>query len=252
MSRLIKSTWIVLLLAGLLAACAAPATAVPTSAPVQPAPATAQPEPTQPALAPTAVPSIPGEQVAISVAADNETFNATVTGNGEIGVILADTFGYNPLRWLPLIEALDSNENLRMVTFAYRDEDATPNQDTRAVFDYLRAEGIDKIICVGAGYGSRACGYLQNEAEIIGMVLITVDQPSKIEGDFPKLFLTADTDSVTPAAVTQRVYEQSTEPKEFKSYVAGVHGPALFANTDVGPQVLADVTDFINGIVNGQ
>ena len=252
MSRLIKSTWFVLLLAGLLAACAAPTTAVPTTAPVQPAPATAQPEPTQPALAPTSVSSIPGEQVTISVAEDNETFNATVTGNGEIGVILADTFGYNPLRWLPLIDALDDNENLRMVTFTYRDEDATPNQDTRAVFDYLRAEGIDKILCVGSGYGSRACGYLQEEPEIIGMVMITVDQPPKIEGDFPKLFLTAETDSITPAAVTQRVYEQSTEPKEFKSYAAGVHGPALFAKADVGPQVLADITDFINRIVQGQ
>ena len=249
MSRLIKSTWFTLLLAGMLAACVAPATAVPTSAPVQPTPTTVQLEPTQPALTPTAVASIPGEQVVISVAEDNETFNATVTGNGEIGVILADTFGYNPLRWLPLIEALDENENLRMVTFAYRDEDATPNQDTRAVFDYLRAEGIDKIICVGTGYGSRACGYLQNEPEIIGMMLITVDQPN-IEGDFPKLFLTADTDSITPAAVTQRVYEQSTEPKEFKSYASGRHGSGLFADPNIGPQVLTDITDFISGIVN--
>ena len=249
MSHMTRSTWFVLLIAGLLVACAAP---TPTLSPtLAPAPTT-QPEPTQPVTAATSIPSIPGDQVAISVAEDNETFNATVTGNGEIGVILADTFGYNPLRWLPLIEALEGNEHLRMVTFTYRDEDATPNQDTRAVFDYLRAEGIDKIICVGAGYGSRACGYLQNEPEIIGMVLITVDQPSKIEGDFPKLFLTADTDSVTPAAVTQRVYEQSIEPKEFKSYAASVHGPALFSKEDVGPQVLADVTDFINTVVSGQ
>lgn len=251
MPRLIKSTWFVLLLATLLAACAAPATAVPTSVPVQPTPTTTQPEPTQLALTPTAVASILGEQAVISVAEDNETFNATVTGNGEIGVILADTFGYNPLRWLPLIDALDENENLRMVTFAYRDEDATPNQDTRAVFDYLRAEGIDKIICVGSGYGSRACGYLQNEPEIVGMVLITVDQPN-IEGDFPKLFLTADTDSVTPAAVTQRVYEQSTEPKEYKSYASGRHGTGLFADPEVGSQVLADITAFINKIVSSQ
>ena len=252
MSRLLKSTCFVLLLAALLAACAAPATSLPTTEPVQPVHATAQPEPTQPVPTVTPEPSIPGEQVVISVTADNETFNATVTGNGEIGVILADTFGYNPLRWLPLIDALEGNEHLRMVSFTYRDEDATPNQDTRAVFEYLRAEGIDKIICVGSGYGSRACGYLQSEPEIAGMVLITVDQPSKIEGDFPKLFLTADTDSITPAAVTQRVYEQSTEPKEFKSYTAGVHGPALFAKADVGPQVLADITDFINQLVGTQ
>ena len=246
-----KSIFFVLSLTVLLTGCAAPTPTATTPATVQPAPATAQPEPTQPTLAQTAVPSIPGEQVSISVAEDNETFSATVTGKGEIGVILADTFGYNPLRWLPLIDALDGNEHLRMVTFAYRDEDATPNQDTRAVFDYLRAEGIDKIICVGAGYGSRACGYLQNEPEIIGMVIITVDQP-KIEADFPKLFLTADTDSVTPAAVTQRIYEQSTEPKEFKLYESGRHGNSLFTDPEVGSQVLADITDFINGIVQGQ
>jgi hypothetical protein len=198
------------------------------------------------------VPSIPGEQIDIPSGDGDETINATITGNGEIGVILADTFGYNPLRWLPLINALEGNENLRMVTFTYRDEDATPNQDTRAVFDYLRAEGIDKILCVGSGYGSRACGYLQDEPEMIGMVMITVDQPPSIEGDFPKLFLTAETDSITPAAVTQRVFEQSSEPKSFKLYAAGVHGPALFANADVGSQVLADITDFINGIVNSQ
>jgi hypothetical protein len=249
MSPNIRSLFVIVFVMGLLAGCAAPApTLEPTSSP---APAT-QPEPTQPVIAPTSTPGILGEQVAIPVVEDNETFNATVTGNGEIGVILADTFGYNPLRWLPLIEALEGNEHLRMVTFAYRDEDATPNQDTRAVFDYLRTEGIDKIICVGAGYGSRGCGYLQNEPEIIGMVLMVIDQPAKIEGDFPKLFLTADTDSVIPAAVTQRVYEQSTVPKEFKSYAAGVHGPALFAKDDVGPQVLADITSFINGIVNSQ
>ena len=130
-------------------------------------------------------------------------------------------------------------------------KEAKRNQDTRTVFDYLRAEGIDKIICVGSGYGSRACGHLQNEPEIIGMVLITVDQP-KIEGDFPKLFSTADTDSVTPAAVTQRVYEQSTEPKEFKLYASGRHSNSLFTDPEVGSQVLADITNFINRIVNGQ
>ena len=252
MPRLIKFTSFVLLLTGLLAACAAPATEVATSAPVQPAPATAQPEPTQPAPSATSVPSIPGEQVAIPVVADNETFTATVTGNGQIGIILADTGGYKPWRWLPLIDALDGNEHLRMVTFAYRNEDATPNQDTRAVFDYLRAEGIDKIICVGAGYGSGACGFLQNEPEIIGMVFFASHLIPDIEADFPKLFLAADSDPIAPSGIIQRAYEQAAEPKIFKTYTAGVHGPALFAKADVGPQVLADVTDFINGIASGQ
>jgi hypothetical protein len=249
MSHMTGSTWFVVLIAGLLVACAAP---TPTPAPtLTPAP-TNQPEPTQPVTAATLLPSIPGEQVAILVVEDNETFNATVTGNGEIGVIFADTIGYNPLRWLPLMEALDGYENLRMVTFAYRNEDATPNQDTRAVFDYLHAEGLDKIICVGAGYGSGACGYLQTEPEIIGMVFFASIHIPNIDADFPKLFLTADAEPFGMTGPTQQAYERSAEPKTLKIYAAGVHGPALFAKADVGPQVLADVTDFINTIVSGQ
>ena len=250
MPRLIKSTWFVLVLAGLLVTCAAPATTVPTSPPAQPAPTTAQPEPSQSVPTATSVPSIPGEQVAISVAADNETFDAMVTGTGETGVILANTIGNDPVRWLPLIDALDGNENLRVVTFAYRNEDATPNQDTRAVFDYLRAEGIDKIICVGAGYGSAACSYLETEPEIIGIVVFAIPGMVAIETDFPKLFITPDAGNYT--GIAQRAYEESAEPKIFKSYAASVDGTALFFKADVGPQVLADITGFINGIVSGQ
>ena len=248
MSKMIRFTWLVLLAAGLLAACAAPQAALtPTSVP-----ATAtQPEPTQPASTPTGVPGIPGEQVAIPVPEDNETFPATVTGQGEIGVILADTFGYDPARWLPLVEALAGNETLRVVTFAYRDEDATPNQDTRAVFDYLRAEGIDRILCVGAGYGARACGFLQDEPEMTGLVLMAIDNPA-IDAGIPKLFLTADADPIGLAGSTERVFNQSAEPKEFKTYPAGVHGPALFRMEGVGPQALADITGFIDRIVTGQ
>ena len=234
----------------LLVGCAAP---VPTTVATIELPTSTSLPPTEAIPAETVTLGISGVQVSIPVGENNESFNATITGNGEIAIILGNTVGNDPLRWAPLVDALSGNENVRIVTFAYRSEATdTSNSDTRAVFDYLRAKGIDRILCVGAGYGSRACGYLQNEPEIIGMVLITVDQPSKIEGDFPKLFLTADTDSVTPAAVIQRVYEPSNEPKEFKSYASGRHGNSLFTDPEVGSQVLADATDFINGIVSSQ
>ena len=244
MSHFIKSLFVIFLLTG----CAA---ATPTAtAPEIVSTETSLP-PTEAVPAATATLGISGIQVSVPVLEDNESFNATITGNGEIAIILGNTVGNDPLRWAPLVAALESNENLRIVTFAYRSEATdTSNPDTRAVFDYLRTEGITKIICVGSGYGSSACGYLQNEPEIIGMVIITVDHISKIEAGFPKLFLTADTDSVIPAAVTQRIYEQSTEPKAFKSYESGRHGTGLFTDPNVGSQVLADITDFINEVVS--
>jgi hypothetical protein len=70
-----------------------------------------------------------------------------------------------------------------------------------------------------------------------------------IDSDFPKLFLTADTDPLGMAGSTERVYDQSAEPKVFKTYPASVHGEALFSQEDVGPQVLADITSFINEIL---
>ncbi|HZM25108.1 MAG TPA: hypothetical protein VFC02_25385 [Anaerolineales bacterium] len=241
-----RSTLFALLLAGLLVACAAPA---PTSAPAP----TTQPEPTQPAPVSTSVPVIPGEQVVIPSGEGNEMISATVTGNGEVSVILANTSGYDSLKWLPLIDVLKNNENLRMITFAYRNEDGTTVEDTHAVIDYLRAEGIEKIICIGGGtYGTNACAAMKAEPEIIGMVLFPSFNISAIEATFPKLFLTGETDPIADAVSLKRTYDQSAEPKAFKSYAADRHAAGLFTHPTVGPQLLADITDFINEVISSQ
>ena len=82
------------------------------------------------------------------------------------------------------------------------------------------------------------------------MVFFPGDNLLPIEADLPKLFVTADADAGGLAGSLQQAYEHSAEPKTFKSYAAD--GPAIFLKADVGPQVLADITDFINGIVSGQ
>ena len=262
MPRVIRPTLFALLVANLVVGCATPtliqSTSVPTQpAPIRPAPTPTQPEPIQPAptqSAPTSTSTlgILGVQVSIPVGEGTETLNATITGNGDVAIIIANSLGNDPSRWAPLVEALGSNANLRIVTFAYRsDNEDTHVTDTIAVFDYLRAERIGKIICIGAGFGSTACAGLQKKPEIIGMVFFATNA-SAIDANFPKLFLTADADPFGLAGSTERAYQQSAEPKIFKSYVAGVHGVALFSKADVGPQVLADVTEFINGIVSGQ
>ena len=240
MSHNIRSLFSLVFVGGLLAGCAAPATIPSTST---------QSPPTQ--TLPTSTPALVTQQVAISAGEDNETIRATITGNGEIAIIISDS-GTGPIsEWAPLVDALEMNKNLRIVTFAYRDISSTGSKDIAAVLDYLRAEGIKKTVCVGAGIGSRFCTNLQKEPDIIGMVLIATDGLA-IDSVFPKLFLTADVDPLGMAGSTERVYNQSAEPKSFKTYAADVYGPALFAKADVGPQVLADITSFINGIVNGQ
>ena len=248
MLPMIRSTWIALLIAGWLAACAAPA---PTLSPTSAAAPTTQPELTQPVMTPTSTRGIPSEQVLIPSGEGNETISATVTGTGETAIIIADTGLDTYSQWAPLVEALKTNTDLRIVTFAYRDITSTGFEDLTAVLDYVRAEGIQKIVCVGAGIGSRFCTNLQKEPDLIGMVLIGTDGLA-IDSDFPKLFLTADADPLGMAGSTERVYNQSAEPKVFKTYPANAHGPALFLQEEVGPQVLADITSFINESVSGQ
>jgi len=240
MSQNIRSLFLLVFVGGLLAGCAAPATTPPTPT---------QSPPTQ--ALPTSTPALVTQQVAISAGEDNETINATVTGTGEIAILIADSGTGTISEWAPLVDTLKTNKNLRIVTFAYRDITSTGTKDITAVLDYLRAEGIQKTVCVGAGIGSRFCTNLQQEPDVIGMVLIGADGLA-IDSDFPKLFITADADPLGMAGSTERVYNQSAEPKSFKSYAASVSGPALFAKADVGPQVLAEITSFIDGIVNEQ
>ncbi len=235
----IKSILFVLLLIGLLVACAAPATPVATL------------EPTPIPVVATAIPDIPVTQVSIPTGElGDETIKATITGNGNIAVIVhkhrndTDTTSL----WTPLVDSLSANEKLRIVTYTLRNYD-TALTDGRLVLEYLRAEGITRIICISAGIG-KVCTDLQQEPELIGMVKFPGDNLAPIESDFPKLFVAAETDQF--AVSLQQAYDDSAEPKTFKSYAVIADGPEIFSKADVGPQAIADITDFINGIVNGQ
>ena len=240
----IKPMLFVLLLASLLVACATPATAVPTYVPI----------------VATAVPAIPVNQITIPVGEGEEDVKATIIGNGDIAVVMHKTIYDTDTmsRWTPLIDSLSANEKLRMVLYTLRNvagsdihDASSPDKDSNAVFDYLRSEGINKIICISAGLPS-VCADLQNEPEMIGLVAFPPEYVVSIEAGFPKLFITAETEPNGWSGNLQQTYENSAEPKTFKSYPVAVAGPVIFINADVGPQALADVTDFINGIVNSQ
>jgi hypothetical protein len=193
---------------------------------------------------------IPGIQVDIHV--DTETFPATITDAGNVGIILTNTESNDPLIWLPLVKALEGSENLKVVIFAFRDSHGTSTVDTRAVFDYLRAEGIDRMICIGSYYGAGACADLRTEPEIVGMVFFPSPIIPKIEEDFPKLFMAGDADPLGYVGPLQRAYNQAAEPKALKMYESGRHGPALFGDPEIGAQALADIAAFIDTIVSGQ
>jgi len=159
--------------------------------------------------------------------------------------------------WQPLVNTLATNEKLRIVRYSYRHlrDLRIMGEDTLTVYDYLKAQGANKIIAVCSGYGAHPClSDLSKEPEIIGMVLISMDGGPLMTG-FPKLFLTADKAGDGGAGITKSAYDHSDEPKTFKSYPSDMYGAMLFYtpnNPNVSSQALADIADFIDGIVNGQ
>jgi hypothetical protein len=244
MARFVKSLFVVLFLAG----CAAPAATA--TAPVIISTATSLP-PTEAPPAATSTPGISGVQVSIPVEQDNEMFNATVTGNGAVAVILGHAVN-EAASLVPLVEALSNIKNVSIVTFAYRDVESTISEDTRAVFDYLRAEGQNRIICITYGFG-QTCGALQNEPEIVGMVFYDSIYIPVMEADFPKLFLASDPGSpFVSVGQVQLEYDRAAEPKIFKTYESGRFGLGVFTDPKAGPQLMADIADFIHDIVSGQ
>ena len=242
----VRILFLVVFIMSLLVGCAAPA---PTTVATIELPTSTSLPPTEVMPAATATPGISGEQISITVEGGNEMFDARVTGDGEVAIILGH--GINDSASLvPLVEALSNNKNVRLVTFGYRDVEATVSEDTRAVFDYLRAQGQNRIICFAYGFG-QTCGALQHEPEVVGMVFYDSAFVPAIEEDFPKLFLASDPGStfVTVSEI-QREYDQAAEPKVFKTYQSGRFGLGVFTDPNTGPQLLADITDFINEVVS--
>jgi hypothetical protein len=249
----------VICIALLLSSCATPAPTeavhAPTPKEVSPTEVISQPAitsmPTAKPPVATPFPDLPSTEVSIPASENNESIKAFVTGNGSIPVIIVPNAEDDISTWKPLVNALASNEKLKVVIFSYRDYLSTMGKDTIAVYGYLQAQGASTIIPVCAGVGTRPCviDLLKNGSEIKGMVLMDMDT-GPVNTSFPKFFITGDGNDYS--GVTKQDYEHSDEPKTLKVYPPGVNGSALFSYPDVGPQVLKDITEFVNGIANGQ
>ena len=192
---------------------------------------------------PAPVPS--GSEIIFDESGENE-FAGTLYGEGETAILLANMSIGGEKQWDPFVAAVDK-QKFTTITFNYRNiNDVGP--DMELILGRLKEAGFERVICMGASLGTRACSIIALEPGIAGLVLIagSVHHASVAEANYPKLFISGARDRW--AFNIQRGYEQAAEPKELVLFEDNsAHGTDLFLSND-GEHFLSLLIDFVNGL----
>ena len=126
--------------------------------------------------------------------------------------------------------------------------------DTRAAIDFVREQGAEKVILVGASLGGVASAKLAIESQASGLVVLASPpsipqwgleiQPTDLDIDIPKLFITGENDNTVSADETRTLYDMASEPKEWQTYPGSAHGTDLFQG-ESGPELQNRILAFI-------
>jgi hypothetical protein len=195
--------------------------------------------PTQPVPPPT------GKEIIFDGSGDKK-FAGTAYGEGETVILLANMSIGGAQQWDPFVAAVDK-QKFTTVTFDYRNINKI-GQDLDSILGWLRAEGFDRLVCMGASLGSRACNTIAREPEVVGLISIAgpVHHASVAEATYPKLFISGALDRW--AFEIQRGYEQAAEPKELVLFEDNpAHGTDLFSSAD-GEPFLILLINFVNSV----
>jgi pimeloyl-ACP methyl ester carboxylesterase len=151
-------------------------------------------------------------------------------------------------QWNPFVAAVDP-QLFTTITFNYRNiNDVTP--DMNVILDWLRKEGFERVICIGASLGTRACNHIALQPEMVGMVLVAgaVHHATVAEAAYPKLFIAGALDRWS--FDIKNGYEKASEPKELVLFENNdIHGTDLFYSQD-GAQFLSLLIDFVSKLGN--
>ena len=226
----------------------------------------APPTPLQPipTSAPTAAPSADPQPVTF-ITPDGATLDGELRGAGNTAVIFS-VMGNCKQGWTELAEDV-AQKGMLSLTYVWRG--CRPNgtvddeliqkfvDDTRGAINFVREQGATQIILVGASLGGCASAKLLVESGAAGLIVLA--SPSEIsqwgfqidvadlQTGAPKLFITAENDSVVEMSATRALHDLSAEPKEWQTYPGQAHGTDLF-ETDNKDAVKQKIIDFIIGI----
>jgi hypothetical protein len=222
-----------------LVSCMASTPAV-TPTPTPPPTATAQP---------TATPGLPPGDFFLMDHGSNLAFKATLRGQGDLVVVMANQGNNDTYSWDGLARKL-VEKGFVAVNFTYTVPDmGIASTELDQVIDYLVQKGkYQHIVCIGGSMGGTACGTVAQRPEIVGIALLAGgDSPDLSGAKYPKLFVTGENDTCC-AGFMKTAYDEAAAPKTLKIFPGtGAHAVGLFSS-EYGDELTNLLVDFVQHI----
>ena len=129
----------------------------------------------------------------------------------------------------------------------------------RGAINFMRQKGAEQIILAGASLGGVASAKLAVETSPNALIIVASPReiedwgfeirPGDVKIDMPKLFITAENDSVVPASKTRELFDLVAEPKEWQTYPGSAHGTDLF-ETENKEELQQRILNFILSVTS--
>jgi rhodanese-related sulfurtransferase/dienelactone hydrolase len=226
-------------------------------------PAENQPAATQEVeMVPVAPEQVTGQPVTFETP-DGATLQGTLYGSGTTAVIFSTMSDSKQDTWLDAAQAaarrgyLALTFNFRFWTESGRIDDGLRGkaaEDIRAAAAFVREQGAERVVLVGASLGGMASAKVAAADEVTALVVIAapLDWPDwpeirVTEGDIqaieePVLFINSEGDLF--ADDTRNMYEAAAGPKELQIYPGDAHGTDLF-DTAHAAEVMERILAFL-------
>jgi pimeloyl-ACP methyl ester carboxylesterase len=208
------------------------------------------------------------ETVSFTAEDDIELVGTLFLSEGDTAVVLTHMAGENDQQnWIPFANEIASR-GFTALTFDFRcygQSDCGGREsgaillswDVGAAIGFLREQGFQRIVCIGASMGGRGCITVAFDEELAGLVIVSgtgSSDPNRqnlenfVNRDMPKLFIVSENDRTAGRTLEMtRLYESAPEPKIFKTFPGSAHGTELFS-TEHGKEFRETILSFLEGI----
>lgn len=174
-----------------------------------------------------------------------------LVGKGTVGVVLSNQNDNDVCPWLPFARTL-RDDGYRVLLYRYGRAAAHPSDDLAAAVDALRAQGVERIMLVGASIGAAATVVIasKNPPDVVAAVplsAVSVADGRSILRDaeqlsLPTLFVTADRDGSGSSQAVPLLHERAPAAEKQLLVVPGTaHGWQLLDDD----AVMQRVRDFL-------
>jgi dienelactone hydrolase len=201
-------------------------------------------------------------------APDGAHLSGVVLGQGRTGVVLAHQRWFNLCSWIPFARIL-VRRGFKVLAFDFRGFGASPplpgragrslDLDVVAAADYLRRQGVDRLVLVGSSMGATSALVLASEQQPAGQApiagVVSLSGPSRFYGmdaaaavqrlRVPLLLIASSGEGSYSLAARLLYHDAPSHSKRLVLVPGTVHGIGLLQEPGVGPQIRQLVITFI-------